>query len=380
LQAPTRSVKDTCPNHKAVARWRIPHTETAMIARTLPCLLTALCLAPGQGWANDGFGGLSATGLTFQQTDAVAMLEEDLFIGLDEIRVDYVFKNHSAATVTGEVIFPLPPISLVSTFQSDWNLPDDLSGNFLGFTATVDGKDQPVTIDQIAVIEPPYDANAPLSAQYDEPGRDVTGLLAAHGLPLTLDQDAVTAALLALSESQRQKVADAGLAEYFAANDGTADEVYPNWSLVTRFHWTQEFAPGATLRISHRYDTLAPGGLFGWTHPAPDYMQTDVARFCIDEGTSRAMYKRLQNAAFEDGTAMGVAHYITYVLRTANSWSGPIGRFRLTIDKGAAENILSLCAEGVRKTGPTTFVIEKTDYVPDRDLELLIVSPFAPEN
>jgi hypothetical protein len=29
----------------------------------------------------------------------------------------------------------------------------------------------------------------------------------------------------------------------------------------------------------------------------------------------------------------------------------------------------------VEKTGPTTFVVEKTDYTPDRDLEILIVAP-----
>ena len=73
--------------------------------------------------------------------------------------------------------------------------------------------------------------------------------------------------------------------------------------------------------------------------------------------------------------AMGMDYRIAYVLRTANSWAGPIGQFRLTLDKGAAENLISLCAEGVEKTGPTTFVVEKTDYTPDRDLEILIIAP-----
>jgi hypothetical protein len=37
--------------------------------------------------------------------------------------------------------------------------------------------------------------------------------------------------------------------------------------------------------------------------------------------------------------------------------------------------VISLCAEGVTKAGPTTFVIEKTDFTPDRDLEILVVQP-----
>lgn len=71
----------------------------------------------------------------------------------------------------------------------------------------------------------------------------------------------------------------------------------------------------------------------------------------------------------------GTAYNIAYVLRTANSWAGPIGQFRLTLDKGAVENVISLCVTEIQKTGPTTFVVERTDYTPDRDLEILIVAP-----
>ena len=73
--------------------------------------------------------------------------------------------------------------------------------------------------------------------------------------------------------------------------------------------------------------------------------------------------------------AFGLSSNIAYVLRTANSWAGPIGHFKLTLDKGAPSNVISLCAEGVKKTGPTTFVVEKTDFTPDRDLDILIVQP-----
>ncbi len=38
-------------------------------------------------------------------------------------------------------------------------------------------------------------------------------------------------------------------------------------------------------------------------------------------------------------------------------------------------NVISLCAEGVTKTGPTTFVIEEENYTPTKDLEILIVKP-----
>ena len=70
----------------------------------------AVVIAASPALANDGFGGLAATGLTFAQTDAVAMEREDLFISVDRIAVDYTFRNLTDADVTGEVIFPLPPL------------------------------------------------------------------------------------------------------------------------------------------------------------------------------------------------------------------------------------------------------------------------------
>lgn len=71
--------------------------------------LTLALLAAIPAFANDGFGGLSATGLTFGRTDAVAMEEERLFIGIDRIAVDYTFRNTTDQDVTGEVISPCRP-------------------------------------------------------------------------------------------------------------------------------------------------------------------------------------------------------------------------------------------------------------------------------
>ncbi len=341
--------------------------------------IAALILLPLTAHANDGWGGLAATGLTFGQTDAVAMQEEELFISQDKISVDYLFKNITDQDVTGEVIFPMPPISVTYIAQSDWNLPDDpATADLVDFTATVDGTDQPVTIDRIAVIEPPYDEAAPLSRQYDTPGRDVTADVAGLGLPMTLDYEAITTALLALSPADRAKATAAGLADFVPAGTGYAEEAVPLWSIILRYHWTQTFPAGRDTRISHSYANRAPGGIFAWEHPAPDYHQYEVDRYCIDDGTSKALFTKLQNPEFEDGTAMGIAYNIDYVLRTANSWAGPIGKFKLTIDKGAPENVISLCADGVKKTGPTTFVIEKTNYTPDRDLQILLALPMMP--
>lgn len=345
--------------------------------RLLPFALIGLL--PAAALANDGWGGIAATGLTFGQTEDIVMMEEDLQIGPEDIRVSYIFKNISAEDVTGEVIFPLPPINVAATNYSEWNLPEDRNAaDLVDFKVVVDGKDQPVTIDRIAVIEPPWDENTPLAQQYDSPGRDVTAELSSVGIPLTVDAQVVNGLLMALPAEKRAELVAAGLIEVYGGTPEAPEEVAPMWSVVLRYHWTQSFPAGSALTIAHSYRNRSPGGLFPWEHPIDEYRQAEAERYCIDEGTSRAMAKRLLTGEGEEQMTMGVATNIAYVLRTANSWAGPIGHFKLTIDKGAEENIISLCADGLVKTGPTSFVMEKTDFVPERDLEILLVKPMYP--
>ena len=344
----------------------------------LGAAVMALMLAP-MAQANDGFGGLSATGLTFGQTEAIAMEEEDLFISRDAVRVAYVFRNLTDADVTGEVIFPLPPISLTYLLNTDYNLPEDAGrADLVNFRAVVDGVEVPVSIDRIAVIEPPWEEGRPLAEQYDAPGEDVTQAMLRHGLPMVPDVDAVLEALQARDSAQLRAMVDDGLLETFSdAPELTADDVMPLWSIVLRYHWTQTFPAGQVLRISHSYDNRPPGGIFVWQDPPEvEWLAGLQAQYCIDAGTSRALAAQLAGSE-ADGMVTGTAWHLGYVLRTANSWAGPIGRFRLTLDKGSEDHLLSFCAEGVRKTGPTTFEVERHDFTPTSDLEILIVAPMG---
>lgn len=331
--------------------------------------------------SNDGFGGLSATGLTFGQTEAVAMLEEDLYISPTKVKVAYVFENQTDQDVTGEVIFPLPPISLAALYYSPFNLPVDHNRpNFLDFKAMVAGQNVAVTLDRLAVIEPAAEEGRPSSFQYDTPGQDITAELKALNLPITLDEAVLEPAILALGPEMLQEFADKGWLEYYPAEGDRPDQIVPLWSLVMRYHWTQTFPAGEKLAIAHEYDNLPSGGLMGWEDPLPDYMAEYVDKYCVDAGTSRALTKATAYKDTEGNSySMGSAYQISYVLRTANSWAGPIDRFRLTVDKAAPENVVSLCADGIKKTGPTTFVWEQTNFSPERDLEILVMQPIPRE-
>jgi hypothetical protein len=321
----------------------------------------ALFVAVAHTRANDGFGGIGANGLEFAQTDKVAMLSEDLFISIDQIKVSYVFENTSDEDVTGEVIFPLPPIALQDLFYSDTNLPEDTDReNLVNFTVEVDGRGITPKVERRAVRF----SYAPGTGE-PTVGEDVTALLEEAGVPLTLKPDRLVAAMDKLTPAALEKLVSAGLVELQeGAPQDSAERYSFKWAIAIRYHWTQTFPAGTKVAIKHAYENHPPGGIWSWQHPATeDYQLATAERYCVDEATSKAL------------TRCRMSYHIDYILRTANTWQGPIGTFKLTVDKGSPNNILSLCATGVKKTGPTTFVIEKTDYSPPDDLRILIATP-----
>jgi Domain of unknown function (DUF4424) len=45
----------------------------------------------------------------------------------------------------------------------------------------------------------------------------------------------------------------------------------------------------------------------------------------------------------------------------------------LVVDKGDPQNITSFCAEGVKKINATQFEMRKKNFVPSKDLKVLIL-------
>lgn len=337
-------------------------------------LALLLWLLPSCSLANDGFGGLSAIGLQFAKTEKVRMVREDLFLSPERVEVRYLFHNDGPQPVQGEIIFPLPPISLSGLGNADFALDGRqlASDNPVNFTLHIDGKAQPVQVERIAVIEPPYEEGRKASLNYDSPGKDVTALLKEHAIPLSLAHEQVTAHLSRLPQTTLKRLQELQLVEVYEG-----EPPLPLWSIILRYHWPQSFAAGQDLRIEHSYNPAPPGGIFVWPADQKEidpYQQQLIRDYCIDESTRRGLVKRLHAPGKGDMAGTGMAVFLDYVLTTANTWKGPIGTFHLTIDKGKPDNILSLCIDGLRKTGPTRFEMEQSNFTPHRDLRLMIVS------
>lgn len=316
-----------------------------MAGRGMVALLMVWALAqPAR--ANDSAAALDAGGLVLIGDPHVELASEDLRIGIDRIAVDYVFRNRSDAPRTLRVAFPLPDIDGAALAGSALSLPFEDRANFVGFTVTVDG----------AAVAPELEERAYLGA------REVSDLLRRHKLPLNpLRRADLEAALKRLAAADLKALEGAGL-----LSEPSADAM-AQWRSTAKFHWEQTFPAGRELRVSHAYAPVKGNHLLSAKEAgARDYR----ARYCLDDG-GVAGIRRL--AAAREGGLTRAAE-VPYIVTTAKNWAGRIGRFTLTVDKGRPDALVSFCRTGVRKTGPTTFVWEARDYLPDSDLRVLIVS------
>ena len=311
--------------------------------------------------ANDGAANLGVGGLEFTTSEFVVMEKEDLYLSPQLVKVDYVFRNISENPVELQVAFPLPVLDTAKLFDcfANTQIPFPNSPNFVGFRTFVNSN--PVS----AEIETKAEIN----------GRDVSALLRTLQIPYNLPGNALSNALKQLPAQKRSELIAAGLLQL---NKTCIGELQPLWFSRTTYHWKQRFEPGLAVRISHTYQP-SMGGFFiqpdSQVYGSPDRLtvkEINLNPFCIDAGTWRAIQKMAPGGAAYNQRIV-VAHNLQYILRTARSWSGPIRKFSLTIDKRKPEAIVSTCGDGLRKIGPALFQMRKINVRPDDDLNILFV-------
>lgn len=317
----------------------------------------ALPLLAAPTLANDSSAELRAGGLVLTRTDAIEMDEEDLYVSPEEIRVVYRFLNRAASPVTLRVAFPMPEIA-VEGGDDNISAPTDSPDNLLAFSTRANG--QPVTarVEQKVFVK----------------GVEETETLRRLGVPLAPHLRATNEAMDRLPGPAKEELLRRGLAQIdeYDVGRGMEKHLAPHWTLRTVWHWEQSFAPGETI-VEHRYKPSV-GATVGSTVGAPQWQKLEYARdyekrFCMDRDFLSAA-GRLHRAA--KGAMM--ESRIAYVLTTGGNWAKPIRAFRLVVDKGSADALVSFCGEGVHKIGPTRFEMRKENFTPTRDLDVLILS------
>ncbi len=315
-------------------------------------LLGALFAAPAH--ANDTSAALGAGGLKFKKTNAIEMVSEDLFVSMDEVRVKYLFRNKTAKDVTLHVAFPLPDMKAADQ-ESPLNIPNGMSPNFVNFKTKVDGKDAPLQSELKAL----------------RGGRDVTAQLIAHGAPLNPLDPTFSNKIVKLPAANRDALVKAKLVYVDQIDDGGGWRPYyrPNWDLKTSFFRLQTFPAGKSVSVEHSYQPIVGGTVMSMASSEfwPRYAKQYRKDYCVD-GAFEAAARKLPAETTQE-------RWITYILTTGANWAGPIGSFRLVVDKGAPRNLVSFCGKNVTKIAPTQFEMKAKNFKPAKDLKILVVTP-----
>jgi hypothetical protein len=312
----------------------------------------------GPALANDSTAQTSAGGLVLTRSADIEMASEDLYVSVNQIRVHYVFRNRAPRDVAVTVAFPMPDRDLSAMRESDVGYPSD-------FHTVVGGRPVAAALERHAMLG----------------GRDHTALLQSLHIPLAPDADGtarISAALTALPAARQAELHRLGLTDIDVYDQGHGMErhVVPLWTVRDIWHWQQVFPAGRDLIVDHRYRPGA-GSSAGTPLAFPDYRRSadgraEAAFYCADPDFLASL-DRLTRAGGE-GTELA-DYRVGYILTTGGNWRGPIGDFRLVVDKGSPRNLVSFCEQGVRRIGPTRFEVRHRNWRPARDLNILIVTP-----
>jgi len=311
--------------------------------------------------ANDTSAELTTGGLVLAKSADIEMRSEDLAVSTKEIVVRYRFFNHAVRDVTTTVAFPMPDIVWDGP-DTNIAVPAPDSPNFLDFRTTIDGQPVVAQNEQKAFAK----------------GVDITQRLAALGVPLAPQRDATWKALDALKPADKDALVKEGIAipDDYDVGKGWEHHLAPNWTLKSSFFWTQTFPAGRELAVEHRYRPSVgetTGTEVGSPSIDPDTAKRYETLYCVDKDFVAGARKAQKPDATGTFTAPLFEWRIAYVLTTGANWAGPIGDFRLTIDKGEPDSLVSFCADGVEKIAPTVFEVRHANYTPTRNLDVLIL-------
>jgi Domain of unknown function (DUF4424) len=339
---------------------------------------------------------------------------EQVTINPETIQIKYRISNVGTRPVAMVFTLPLPDLDF-SDPDVNWSIPASDSVNFVGLSATVNRKPATFYFSQEAFSN----------------GKDVSAVLRQHRLaliPVGMFRDQ----LAALPPDRRARLATAGIIMQ-SGTDQTGDPLYfPVWSVKTTASLRLAFAPGETIEVELRNrtsvgvsrDSVLREPLRSVKELAPE-VNRRRAEYCIDKafyaGVDKIVAsfladkeKPLVNAAppqdalgrdlaesqsaknvvppidfsrddadlkpqaptlrvFPVANAANIREWrIVYDL-TAGAPSAAIKDFRLVVDKGKPDRVVSFCLDNLKRISPTAFEMRAANFTPNGTLKVLLV-------
>jgi hypothetical protein len=194
-------------------------------------------------------------------------------------------------------------------------------------------------------------------------GRDITARVQTAGLPASVV--AATKALTGLNPARRAALEKQELIECDSAG------CFPVWESRIQYYWKQHFPPGATVVVQHSYRPVVGGSYIVGSMNG----KSNIGPFCGGaEGLAAISQYKKRHPVKNDGETVLWENHISYILTTANNWSGPIRNFRLSVVTESAEDLLFTCTPGLKRASPTRYQMERANFHPDKELDLLILT------
>jgi hypothetical protein len=288
------------------------------------------------------------------------MDSEDLYVSRDHVKVKYRFTNTSDAPIDTLVAFPLPDIPPGTENDETRYISDPTSS--LKFRTTADGQAIPLTLVEQAIFS----------------NRDVSTRLMALHVPLNRLSDGFAAALNHMPAGDRDALIADGLIRD-GGQGGDKPDWLGLWNLKTTLTRHQKFPAGKTVTVEHEYVPIVGGSVGGYFDPQLRNQSDMTAsfsekrrRYCIDDDWLLSFDRKLASQGPVEGMQYSEV-WIGYVLKTGANWKGPIGDFRVVIDKGKPNSLVSFCGQDVRKVSATQFEMRRTNFTPRSDLDILII-------
>jgi hypothetical protein len=326
--------------------------------------------------ADDTVVGLGSGGLEFLSTDEIEMVQEDLTISTNIIDARYIFRNITDHPVKIMVAFPLPIIdfSKFSYYGPAINLPKFNGSNFVDFKTYVNNQIIETKVETKALVNYSDISNElrKLNINFEIPG------------PQGFNEN-ISKKLSSLKKADQEKLIKLGAIQNLKADDSQPDLFYENWSLVTLYYWTQTFPVGQTVQIRHTYHPIIEESA-GFGALLTDYTGKPIP--LVLEGTPDARYPadsrdyfkpycmtdEFWKLAREKNTRFSYeSKKINFILKTANAWRKPIGEFNFIIERNNPDSLVSLCMDGIKKVSPTRFKLTKTNFIPDKDIDIFFL-------
>ena len=307
-----------------------------------PVTLSLVLLSPAVALANGAWSEFPAGGVVFKADTVVSIAREDLEIGLDRIRVHYVFSSLAGEPLERTIGFPMAKVPLDDSPENypnrSWAGEGQDARNYMAFEVAVNG--EPLT---------------PKLHEYAWLGEvNVTGILAELGVPVFAATIETYEKLARLPEATVGKL----LEEKLAVQEG--DWLIPQWQYQSVYEWTQAFAPGKTdVEVSYR-------PLYGSYYGPEPYFEggSESAHYCYDNATRQKLAALLAGGSFPEPFTVG------YILTTAANWNGPIESFNLKVSQEDGQFARFCVPEGLRAVGDgASWVAE--GFEPRSDLKIV---------